>query len=115
MNHLLYLVVFVAAAVLEVAGDAVVRQGLRANAFALIAAGFVMLGCYGVVVNTVKWDFSKLLGVYIAVFAVVAILWGRFLLKEDLPAATWIGLAFIVVGGLVIQFGQSSWGGSNGL
>jgi drug/metabolite transporter superfamily protein YnfA len=107
MHQLLYVIIFVAAAVLEVAGDAVIRQGLRANARALIAAGFVMLGCYGVVVNTVKWDFSKLLGVYIAVFAVVGILWGRFVFKEHVPAATWIGLAFIVAGGLVIQFGQS--------
>ena len=99
--------VFVAAAFLEVGGDAVVRQGLRANALALTAAGCVMLGCYGVVVNSVKWDFSKLLGVYITVFAVVSILWGRFVFKENVPAATWIGLGFIVAGGLVIQFGQS--------
>jgi len=115
MHQLFYVIVFVLAAVLEVAGDAVIRQGLRANAIALIAAGFVMLGCYGVVVNTVKWDFSKLLGVYVAVFAVIAILWGRFVFKEHVPAATWIGLALIVAGGMVIQFGQSPWGRSHGI
>jgi len=107
MHQLLYIVIFGVAAVLEVAGDAVIRQGLRASSLALIATGFVMLGCYGVVVNTVKWDFSKLLGVYITVFAVVSILWGRFVFKEHVPATTWIGLAFIVLGGMVIQFGQS--------
>jgi len=107
MHQLFYIIIFVAAAVLEVAGDAAIRQGLRANARALIAAGCLMLGCYGVVVNTVKWDFSKLLGVYIAVFAVAAILWGRFVFDEHIPLATWIGLALIVAGGLVIQFGQS--------
>ncbi|HKI21206.1 MAG TPA: hypothetical protein VKA15_25155 [Isosphaeraceae bacterium] len=107
MHPIFHIIIFVMAAVLEVAGDAVIRHGLRANALALVAAGFVMLGWYGVVVNTVKWDFSKLLGVYIAVFAVVAILCGRFVFKEHVPAATWIGLAFIVAGGLVIQFGQN--------
>ncbi len=106
MHPILYVVIFGAAAVLEVAGDAVIRQGLRANALALIAAGFMMLGSYGMVVNTVKWDFSKLLGVYVAVFAVVSILWGRFVFKEHVAATTWIGLALIVLGGVVIQFGQ---------
>jgi small multidrug resistance family-3 protein len=106
MNNLFAFLIFVAAAVLEVGGDAVIRQGLRGHAIGFIAAGFGMLGFYGVVVNTVKWDFSQLLGVYIAVFAVVSILWGRFAFKEHIPITTWIGLAIIVVGGLVIQFGQ---------
>jgi drug/metabolite transporter superfamily protein YnfA len=106
MNHLFALLVFIAAAILEVGGDSVIRQGLRGNAIGFIALGFGMLGCYGVVVNTVKWDFSRLLGVYIAVFAVVSILWGRFVFKEDVQISTWIGLGIIVVGGLVIQFGS---------
>jgi drug/metabolite transporter superfamily protein YnfA len=106
MHHLIALIVFVAAAVLEVGGDAVIRKGLRGSSVALVAAGFVVLGSYGVVVNTVRWDFSRLLGVYVTVFAVVSVLWGRLVFKEDVPAATWAGLALIVAGGLVIQFGQ---------
>ena len=98
--------VFVAAAVLEVAGDAVIRKGLRGSVVWFILLGFLMLGCYGVVVNTVKWDFSKLLGVYVAVFAVVSILAGRLVFKETIPITTWIGLAIIVIGGAVIQAGQ---------
>ena len=96
-------IVFVAAAILEVGGDAVIRKGLRGNIAWYIISGFVMLGCYGVVVNSVKWDFSRLLGVYVAVFAVVSVLTGRFLFKESIPPSTWIGLAIIVVGGAVIQ------------
>ena len=96
---------FVAAAVLEVAGDAVIRKGLRGSGPALIGVGFVMLGCYGLVVNMVKWDFSRLLGVYVAVFAVVSALFGRFAFGENVPGSTLIGLAIIVAGGLVIQFG----------
>ena len=96
---------FVAAAVLEVAGDATIRKGLRSSGLAIIALGFVVLGCYGLVVNLVRWDFSRLLGVYVAVFAVVSVLCGRFIFGDNAPASTWIGLVIIVVGGLVIQFG----------
>jgi small multidrug resistance family-3 protein len=98
-------VVFVGAAILEVGGDAVVRKGLRGSSLAVVLVGCVVLGCYGVVVNIVKWDFSKLLGVYVAVFAVVSILFGRLVFREDVPAATWIGLSIIVFGGMIIQFG----------
>jgi len=96
---------FVAAAMLEVAGDAVIRKGLRGSGLAFIASGFVMLGGYGLVVNLLQWDFSRLLGVYVAMFAVVSVLCGRFAFADDVPASTWVGLAIIVVGGLVIQFG----------
>ncbi len=98
--------VFIAAAVLEVGGDAVVRRGLRESGLVIVMIGFGMLGCYGVIVNTVKWDFSKLLGVYVAVFALISILFGRFIFKENIPAATWIGLSVIVCGGMIIQFGD---------
>ena len=97
--------IFLAAAVLEVGGDAVIRKGLRGGGLASVVAGFVMLGCYGVTVNIVQWDFSRLLGVYVAVFAAVSVLWGRFVFGEVMPPTTWIGLAIIVAGGLVIQFG----------
>lgn len=98
-------VIFITAAILEVAGDAVIRKGLHGNVILFIAAGFLMLGGYGMVVNTVKWDFSKLLGVYVAIFATVSILAGRFVFRETIPASTWLGLAIIVVGGTVIQVG----------
>lgn len=98
--------IFVAAAILEVGGDATIRKGLSVSNIPFIVGGFVMLGCYGLVVNLVKWDFSKLLGVYVAIFAVVSILWGRFILKESIPNSTWLGLAVIVAGGLIIQSGN---------
>jgi drug/metabolite transporter superfamily protein YnfA len=105
MTYLAWLV-FVGAAVLEVGGDAVVRKGLRASGLFVVLLGAAILGGYGVVVNMVKWDFSKLLGVYVAVFAVVSVLFGRFVFKESIPGATWIGLAVIVAGGAIIQFGS---------
>ena len=99
--------IFIAAAILEVGGDAVIRKGLRGGIVWFIVSGFLILGCYGVVVNTVRWDFSRLLGVYVAVFAVISVLTGRFVFKETIPVTTWLGLAIIVIGGAVIQSGQS--------
>ena len=97
--------IFLAAAIMEVAGDAIIRKGLRGGGALLIALGFLVLGGYGIVVNTVRWDFSKLLGVYVCVFALVSILAGRFVFKEMIPVSTWIGLAIIMIGGAVIQLG----------
>jgi small multidrug resistance family-3 protein len=93
------------AAILEVGGDAVIRKGLRGGGLAVVAAGFAVLGCYGVVVNLVQWEFSKLLGVYVGVFAAVSVLCGRFVFGESVPASTWLGLALVIAGGLVIQLG----------
>jgi small multidrug resistance family-3 protein len=98
--------VFVGSALLEVGGDAVVRKGLHGANVIIILVGGVMLAAYGLLVNTVHWDFSKLLGVYVAVFAIVSIMAGKFVFGESVPLATWLGLLIIVAGGLVIQFGQ---------
>jgi small multidrug resistance family-3 protein len=101
--------IFLLAAALEVGGDALIRHGLRSRGWLLIAAGFLVLGLYGLMVNMVRWDFSRLLGVYVAVFAVISVLSGRFLFKETIPGPTWAGLALIIVGGLTIQFGEKLW------
>jgi small multidrug resistance family-3 protein len=82
----------------------VVRRGLRGGGV-LFIIGFVVLGSYGLIVNTVKWNFSKLLGVYVAFFSLASVLRGRYIFKESIPASTWLGVAIIVVGGLIIQFG----------
>jgi small multidrug resistance family-3 protein len=100
-------VAFVVAALLEVGGDAAVRRGLRGGGWHFIALGFVVLCAYGLVVNSVKsWDFSRLLGVYVAFFALVSVLCGRYVFRESIPVSTWFGVALIIVGGLVIQFGN---------
>lgn len=99
--------IFLGAALLEVGGDAIIRKGLRGTSLLFIVIGGLILAGYGLLVNTVNWDFSKLLGVYVAVFAIVSVLCGQFLFKENIPYSTWLGLVIIVVGGLVIQFGSA--------
>lgn len=97
--------VFIISAALEVGGDALIRKGFRGGGLTLIVAGFCALGCYGLVVNTVPWDFSKLLGAYVAVFAVVSVIVGRVAFGEVISPATWLGLGLICLGGLIIQSG----------
>ena len=110
MNVVAWLV-FVAAAVLEVGGDAIVRSGLRGGNAAVVAVGFTALGCYGIVVNAIRWDLSRLLGAYVAVFALVSVLAGWLVLGERVAPTTWIGVGMIVAGGLVVQLGSGTAGG----
>ncbi len=56
--------------------------------------------------NLVPWDFSRLLGTYVAVFALIAVLAGRSWFGEAVPPSTWLGLGLIVLGGAVIQLGS---------
>jgi drug/metabolite transporter superfamily protein YnfA len=106
MMMLLPWLTFVVAAVLEVGGDAVVRKGLRGHRLVFMLTGCAMLALYGLIVNSVNWDFSRLLGVYVAFFAILSVLYGRFFFHEEIPASTWVGCALIAAGGLVIQFGE---------
>ena len=94
-----------AAALLEVGGDALVRVGLRGGRPAFVLGGMLVLGCYGLAVNQVRWDFGRLLGVYVAVFAAASIIVGRLVFNDQLSPATWLGLGLILSGGFVLQLG----------
>ena len=101
------LAVFVGAAVLEVLGDALIRKGLRGSGTALVGLGFAVVGSYGIVVNLLAIDFSRLLGAYVGVFALVSVVVGRVVFQDAVPASTWLGLAVILCGSLVIHLGRS--------
>jgi small multidrug resistance family-3 protein len=105
--NLLAWFIFVVAAVLEVGGDAVIRRGIRGHSALTIGLGCATLAAYGVLVNSLRWDFSRLLGVYVGFFALASVLFGRFAFHEPIPASTWSGLALILTGCLVIQFGRT--------
>lgn len=107
LTKLCAILIFVAAAILEVSGDAAIRHGIKdGGGLFFIVLGFFGLGCYGLVINLVKTvPFSQLLGFYVAVFAVVSVLWGHFA-GETIPRSTCFGLMLIVAGGLVIQYGH---------
>ena len=98
--------IFLGAALLEVGGDAAIRHGLRGSRGLPIAMGCVMLAGYGLLVNAVRWDFARLLGVYVAVFALVSVAFGRVLFQEPVSPSTWLGVGIICLGGAVVQFGS---------
>jgi len=99
--------IFIIGALLEVGGNVVIRMGLRGGGIILTIVGFAVLGSYGLIVNMVPWDFSKIFGVYVCLFAVVSAVCGKFVLRENVPLSTWIGLAVVLVGGLIVQFGST--------
>lgn len=103
-----YLLLLFIAAVLEAGGDAFVRKGLhstllvRRTEFLLLAG--VILFSYGVVVNLPPWDFGRLLGVYVAMFFLVAQLINYFGFGQKPSASIIVGGALIIAGGLIISF-----------
>ena len=97
------LVLLVFAAVLEVAGDALCRAGLRGGRVGLLIFGGVVLWLYGIMVNAPGWNFGRLLGVYIAVFFVVSQVVAFCVLREPISPPMLIGGALIVTGGLVLS------------
>jgi small multidrug resistance family-3 protein len=111
MRPLLQLAIMAAAALLEVGGDALIRRGWRGGGVALIFLGFSALGSYGVLLTWLAADFSKLLGAYVGLFALVSVLFGWLIFRERIPAQTWIGLGVVLVGSLIIQLGSSTAGG----
>ena len=96
------------AAFLEVWGDSFFQAGFYRSAglgrVLAIAAGAVVLACYGAAVNVPQWDFGKLLGVYVVLFFLMAQLLARVRFGLSPTPPIYAGGALIVAGGLVIAF-----------
>jgi drug/metabolite transporter superfamily protein YnfA len=108
MSTPIALMVLFAAAVLEAGGDALVRKGLHSDPtraaarVAFFLTGAAVLFAYGCLVNAPKWDFGRLLGVYVAFFFVVAQLINWLVFNITPGAGMLAGGACIVVGGAII-------------
>jgi small multidrug resistance family-3 protein len=96
------------AAFLEAYGDSFFQvsfyrsSGLgRVTAF---MAGAAVLAAYGSVVNVPRWDFGKLLGVYVVLFFLMAQLLNKLRFGQSPTLPIYAGGALIVLGGLVIAF-----------
>jgi drug/metabolite transporter superfamily protein YnfA len=100
--------VMLVAAAFEVGGDALIRKGLRASGPLLVVAGFLVLGTYGIIVNKLDLDFSRLLGAYVGFFAVVSVGVGRLVFRDVVPPTTWAGLGVILAGSLIIHLGSAA-------
>jgi len=104
------ILVLTAAALLEAGGDALVRVGLRTPGLwaraAWFAAAAVMLFAYGWTVNAPRWDFGRLLGIYVVLFFLTAQLISWIAFGEAPSKAILVGGALIVSGGLVVAWGS---------
>ncbi|MCB8877178.1 hypothetical protein [Acidisoma silvae] len=108
MKPLSAFLILLLAAVLEAGGDAILRRGLHGHdltvRLGLIIAGGLVLTAYGVTVNLPPWDFGRLLGVYVALFFVVAQVINRAAFGVTPTAPVLLGGALILSGALVMTF-----------
>ena len=98
-----------AATLLEVSGDAVVRMGLvnsttGGGRFGLFLLGAALLFGYGVFLNSAPIAFGEVVGLYIAVLFVVwqFVAFAFFRSVPSLPVL--VGGAMVVAGGLTITY-----------
>lgn len=96
------------AAFLEVFGDACFQSAMYQSAGAKrvgwLIAGTVVLVLYSLFVNLPKWDFGRLLGVYVVLFFVAAQIVAKVRFQQSPTPPVYIGGAFIVLGGAVMTF-----------
>lgn len=82
------------------------RKGLKNHSLILLVMGGGILSVYGITVNLPKWDFGRLLGVYISIFFVVSQLIAYFVFHEKINASVWLGGSLIILGGIALTIGQ---------
>lgn len=104
------LFILLCAAILEAAGDALMRKGIFNEVLAqralLLLGGGLILAAYGYVVNVPRWDFGRLLGVYVAMVFAVAQITAWIVFGQRPSVAVWAGGILIVAGGLVVSLGK---------
>jgi small multidrug resistance family-3 protein len=67
-----------------------------------LGTGVVVLAAYGSVVNVPRWDFGKLLGVYVVLFFLMAQVLAKVRFGQSPTPSIYAGGALITAGGLVI-------------
>ncbi|MGA3128148.1 MAG: hypothetical protein ABSD13_15710 [Candidatus Korobacteraceae bacterium] len=96
------LILLILTALLEVGGDALIRNGLQRRGALFMLAGALALVAYGFMVNMTKLDFSRLMGLYIVIFFLVAQAVAVLAFRERIDRAVMIGGGLVVLGGIVM-------------
>ncbi len=98
------------AALLEVGGDALMRNGLQSSGVTRLGwmlVGVLVLGLYGVLVNLGPWDFGRVIGVYVTLVFLAAQGINFFTYGIRPSLAVWVGGGLVIAGGLVLAlFGK---------
>jgi small multidrug resistance family-3 protein len=102
------LAVLAVAAFLEAFADSFFQIGLhRSTGFARVpvfAAGAAVLAAYGLLVNVPRWDFGRLIGVYAALFFLMAQVLNKIRFGLSPTPPVYAGGALMLGGALVIVF-----------
>ena len=113
-NHLIAhrsgaLALLAVAAFLEVYGDSCFQSALyRVSGMSRVlafAGGAVSLAAYGLIVNAPRWEFGKLLGVYVVLVFLLAQIVARVRFGQAPTPPILIGGALVVAGGAIITLG----------
>ena len=67
-----------------------------------VVVGAVSLMAYGLVVNAPRWEFGRLLGVYVVLFFLLAQVVARVRFGQTPSLAVVVGGGLIVAGGVII-------------
>lgn len=98
------------AAFLEAFGDSLFQSAFYRQSglgrWVAIVCGGLVLASYGASVNLPRWDFGRLLGVYVAAFFVVAQILNKVRFGQTPTPSIWLGGALVVAGGLVMALWQ---------
>lgn len=105
-NPLGALAVLALAAFLEAWGDSFFQAGFYrstgAGRVTALVAGTLVLAAYGSFVNVPRWDFGKLLGLYVVLFFLMAQVLAKVRFGQAPTLPIYVGGALIAAGGLVI-------------
>jgi small multidrug resistance family-3 protein len=110
MATLRSIAVLVVAALAEIGGAWLVWQGIREHrGLAWIGAGFVALGCYGLVATgQPSNDFGRILAAYGGVFVAGSLLWGVVVDRFRPDRYDLAGAAICLVGVAMIMYAPRS-------
>jgi hypothetical protein len=101
-------VLLLVAATLEVLGDAFFQSAVHRSSglwrWIFLAAGGGTLSLYGLVVNLPRWNFGKLLGIYVVFFFVIAQIVAKVRFNQPTSLPLLVGGLMIMAGGAVISF-----------
>jgi len=96
------------AAILESFGDSSFQSAMYHTTgparVVAVVTGALVLVAYGVMVNLPRWDFGRLIGIYVAVFFISAQVINRIRFGHAPTPPIYAGGALIVAGGLVMTF-----------